>query len=250
MGGIRRHHAHDLGTAPDNPVKSDGSTGGAAVNIRGMLRRKFGPHVFTGPITTSIHSFISSFLFKRWPWRPSSEATAAGIGGRAGLAAADLADAPGRPLPAGISRGPGQGRDFIALCTTPELAAEVTLQPIRRYGFDAAILFSDILMLPWALGQGLEYREGEGPVLPPLRDEAGVRGAAIRSASQRRSRRSWRRCAGFVRAGRRRLHRLRADRLCRRAVHGRLLHGRRRRLAGFRRDADHGLSPSRRCSSG
>src|SRR6201996_1823518 len=65
-------------------------------------------------------------------------------------------------------------KDFVALCTTPELAAEVTLQPIRRYGFDAAILFSDILMLPWALGHGLEFKEGEGPVLPALRDEAGV----------------------------------------------------------------------------
>jgi uroporphyrinogen decarboxylase len=64
--------------------------------------------------------------------------------------------------------------DFVALCTTPELAAEVTLQPIRRYGFDAAILFSDILMLPWALGHGLAFREGEGPVLPPLRDLAGL----------------------------------------------------------------------------
>jgi uroporphyrinogen decarboxylase len=65
--------------------------------------------------------------------------------------------------------------DFIALCTTPALAAEVTLQPIRRYGFDAAILFSDILILPWSLGQGLEYKEGEGPVLPPIRDEAAFR---------------------------------------------------------------------------
>jgi uroporphyrinogen decarboxylase len=64
--------------------------------------------------------------------------------------------------------------DFVALCTTPELAAEVTLQPVRRYDFDAAILFSDILMLPWALGHGLEFREGEGPVLPRLRDAAGV----------------------------------------------------------------------------
>ncbi len=64
--------------------------------------------------------------------------------------------------------------DFVALCTTPELAAEVTLQPIRRYGFDAAILFSDILMLPWALGHGLEFKAGEGPVLPKLRDEADV----------------------------------------------------------------------------
>jgi len=64
--------------------------------------------------------------------------------------------------------------DFIALCMTPDLAAEVTLQPIRRYGFDGAILFSDILMLPWALGHGLRFQEGEGPVLPPLRDAAGV----------------------------------------------------------------------------
>lgn len=68
--------------------------------------------------------------------------------------------------------------DFIALSTTPELATDVTLQPIRRYGFDAAILFSDILMIPWALGQGLAFRAGEGPVLPPLRDPAGL--AALR----------------------------------------------------------------------
>jgi uroporphyrinogen decarboxylase len=65
-------------------------------------------------------------------------------------------------------------KDFIALCTTPDQAAEVTLQPIRRYGFDAAILFSDILMLPWALGHGLEFKEGEGPVLPKLQTEAEV----------------------------------------------------------------------------
>jgi len=64
--------------------------------------------------------------------------------------------------------------DFVSLCTTPELAIEVTLQPIRRYGFDAAILFSDILILPWALGHGLAFKEGEGPVLPKLRDAAGV----------------------------------------------------------------------------
>ena len=58
-----------------------------------------------------------------------------------------------------------------------ELAAEVTLQPIRRFGFDAAILFSDILILPWALGHGLRFAEGEGPVLPPLSraDLAGLR---------------------------------------------------------------------------
>lgn len=65
--------------------------------------------------------------------------------------------------------------DFITLCTTPTLATEVTLQPVRRYGFDAAILFSDILIVPWALGQGLAFKEGEGPVLPPIRDEAEFR---------------------------------------------------------------------------
>ncbi len=75
--------------------------------------------------------------------------------------------------------------DFIALCTTPALAAEVTLQPIRRYGFDAAILFSDILILPWALGQGLEFREGEGPVLPPIRDEAGFRALTMANLAER-----------------------------------------------------------------
>jgi len=67
-----------------------------------------------------------------------------------------------------------QAADFIALCTDPHMASEVTLQPIRRFGFDAAILFSDILMVPWALGQGLRFVEGEGPQLPPIRDPAGV----------------------------------------------------------------------------
>ena len=67
-----------------------------------------------------------------------------------------------------------QAGGFIALCTNPELAAEVTVQPIRRYGMDGAILFSDILMVPWALGQPLRFAEGEGPVLEPLRDAAGV----------------------------------------------------------------------------
>ncbi|HET6195253.1 MAG TPA: uroporphyrinogen decarboxylase [Acetobacteraceae bacterium] len=69
--------------------------------------------------------------------------------------------------------------DFIALSTTPNLAAEVTLQPIRRFGFDAAILFSDILMVPWALGQGLAYHEGEGPALPPLRTAADVAALSV-----------------------------------------------------------------------
>ncbi|MEO0821274.1 MAG: uroporphyrinogen decarboxylase [Pseudomonadota bacterium] len=52
---------------------------------------------------------------------------------------------------------------FLDLCYTPELAEEVTLQPIRRYGFDAAILFADILLVPQALGMNLTFVEGEGP---------------------------------------------------------------------------------------
>ncbi len=57
---------------------------------------------------------------------------------------------------------------FLSLCYNPELAAEVTLQPIRRFGFDAAILFSDILVVPQALGQKLWFAEGEGPRLEPV----------------------------------------------------------------------------------
>ena len=69
--------------------------------------------------------------------------------------------------------------DFVTLCTTPAMAAEVTLQPIRRYGFDASILFSDILMVPWAMGQPLRFAEGEGPLLEPVRDAAAI--GALRS---------------------------------------------------------------------
>jgi uroporphyrinogen decarboxylase len=63
---------------------------------------------------------------------------------------------------------------FLDLCYTPELAAEVSLQPIRRYGFDAAILFSDILVVPDALGQQIEFVEGEGPRLDPIRSPADL----------------------------------------------------------------------------
>ena len=63
-----------------------------------------------------------------------------------------------------------KARDFLDLCYSPERAAEVTLQPIRRYGFDAAILFSDILVVPHALGQGVRFVEGEGPKLDPVQD--------------------------------------------------------------------------------
>jgi uroporphyrinogen decarboxylase len=58
---------------------------------------------------------------------------------------------------------------FLDLCYSPERATEITLQPVRRYGFDAAILFSDILVLPHALGQTVNFHDGEGPSLQPIR---------------------------------------------------------------------------------
>ena len=78
-----------------------------------------------------------------------------------------------------------QTKGFMDLCTTPELACEVTMQPVRRFGMDAAILFSDILVLPWALGQDLTFAEGEGPILPPIRTRAQIEAldvAAVRGA--------------------------------------------------------------------
>ena len=61
---------------------------------------------------------------------------------------------------------------FLDLCYNPKLACEVTLQPIRRFGFDAAILFSDILVVPHALGQPVWFEPGEGPKLTPIEDLA------------------------------------------------------------------------------
>jgi len=70
--------------------------------------------------------------------------------------------------------------DFIKFCLTPELATEVTLQPVRRFDLDAAILFADILLVPHALGQKVWFAEGEGPRLEPLRDLAELRKLAYR----------------------------------------------------------------------
>ena len=67
---------------------------------------------------------------------------------------------------------------FLELCMNPELSAEVTFQPLRRYPLDAAILFTDLTILNWTMGQGLRYgtggAEGVGPILPPIRDEAAL----------------------------------------------------------------------------
>src|SRR5215468_6467047 len=80
-----------------------------------------------------------------------------------------------------------QAGSFLKLCLTPELAAEVTLQPIRRFNFDAAIIFADILLVPYALGQTLTFIEGEGPRLSPRidRNELGrLRNAVDRSVME------------------------------------------------------------------
>ncbi|MDW8444545.1 MAG: uroporphyrinogen decarboxylase [Acetobacteraceae bacterium] len=67
-----------------------------------------------------------------------------------------------------------EARDFLAFCLSPELAAEVTLQPIRRYRLDAAILFSDILVPPFALGHPVRFEAGEGPVLARVTGRADI----------------------------------------------------------------------------
>lgn len=66
--------------------------------------------------------------------------------------------------------------DFLTMCYTPDYAVEVTLQPIRRFGFDAAILFSDILVVPHALGCPLTFEAGEGPRLVPVRNGSELAG--------------------------------------------------------------------------
>ena len=72
-----------------------------------------------------------------------------------------------------------QAGGFLDLVFSPELAAEATLQPLRRFGFDAAILFSDILVVPYALGQRVSFAAGEGPQLEPISDRDGFERLSI-----------------------------------------------------------------------
>jgi uroporphyrinogen decarboxylase len=75
-------------------------------------------------------------------------------------------------------------RDFLNFCYTPELAVEATLQPIRRFAMDGAIIFSDILVIPDALGQEVAFVEGKGPVLAPLEGPESVSKLSLESLSQ------------------------------------------------------------------
>jgi len=65
-------------------------------------------------------------------------------------------------------------KNFLKMCLTPDKAVEITLQPIRRFDMDAAILFADILLVPMALGRHLEFRDGEGPILEVVTDKKSL----------------------------------------------------------------------------
>jgi uroporphyrinogen decarboxylase len=96
----------------------------------------------------------------------------------------------GTPVPIWLMRQAGRylpeyravrarAKSFLELCFTPELAVEVTLQPIRRFPLDAAIIFSDILVVPHALGQSVRFEEGQGPLLEPIRSAAEARSLSL-----------------------------------------------------------------------
>ena len=111
---------------------------------------------------------------------------------------------------------------FLALAKTPELACEVTLQPLERFALDAAIIFSDILTVPDAMGLGLYFVEGEGPKFErPVRTEEDVAKLAVPDLEKLRY------VFDAIRAHPQRAARARAaDRLLRQPLHARLLHDR------------------------
>jgi uroporphyrinogen decarboxylase len=80
-----------------------------------------------------------------------------------------------------------RAKNFLDFCFRPDLAIEATLQPIHRYGLDAAILFSDILTIPWALGQDVQFLEGEGPKLNPIRSADDLKRLSIEDVVEKLS---------------------------------------------------------------
>jgi uroporphyrinogen decarboxylase len=78
-----------------------------------------------------------------------------------------------------------RARDFLDFCYSPSLAAEATLQPVRRYGMDGAILFADILLVLDAMGRGVRFVEGEGPRVEPVVRAAELEGAPLAAALDR-----------------------------------------------------------------
>ena len=116
---------------------------------------------------------------------------------------------------------------FLDLCYNPDLAVEVTLQPIRRFGFDASILFSDILVVPHALGRDLSFEEGRGPQMTPIgADEVDRLDGGMFHVNLSPVYETVRRLRAELAGGNH------ADRLLRRAVDGRYLHDCRPRYAG------------------
>ena len=76
-------------------------------------------------------------------------------------------------------------KDFISLCLNPEQASAVTIQPITRFGFDAAIIFSDILMVPWAMNLNVRFEPGIGPILDPLEKPEMIIGNCLEDLTEK-----------------------------------------------------------------
>ena len=76
-------------------------------------------------------------------------------------------------------------KDFISFCLNPEKASEVTIQPITRFGFDAAIIFSDILMIPWAMNRNVRFKTGVGPLLDPMERPSDIEENVLRDLSSK-----------------------------------------------------------------
>jgi len=76
-------------------------------------------------------------------------------------------------------------KDFISFCLNPEKASEVTIQPITRFGFDAAITFSDILMIPWAMNRNVRFKTGVGPLLDPMERPSDIEDDVLRDLSSK-----------------------------------------------------------------